>query len=300
MYDFVCICGLVVNLAGFATLSSLWPERARPGLTLMKHQAFLDTSICIVGYILLRAPPMWSTGVVGIDHGVCRVWHSEFLFWSQSTIAGWNLLLLAIEQMMLAWTPVDTPGFKRKIILLHFIASYSIGYALNIPHFTEVALVNGTCARQTSSTGDGFDLFTTVCGFVAPFVPVIYIHMFVGHMCKVRPPCDKKRKKKKSDETVSTGGEDTNVPDAATWIATSIAMMMLFAYGLDGMLHFQNTGRLYKMISDDKFSLVMMWIKSLFTPLLLFATIPMYRHQFRAFIKSPKQASTTSVHSNNV
>ena len=74
-----------------------------------------------------------------------------------------------------------------------------------------------------------------------------------------------------------------NVTDSSVWGAVAVIMMLVFSYGLSGVLHFANTGHLYMIVSDDKFSLVMMWVKSVFTTPLLLTTIPTYRAQMEVF-----------------
>ena len=57
------------------------------------------------------------------------------------------------------------------------------------------------------------------------------------------------------------------------------------------MLQFQNTSRLYSMVSDDKFTMLLMYAKSAFTTPVLLSTIPMYRVQMKRLLTGERDAT---------
>ena len=75
-----------------------------------------------------------------------------------------------------------------------------------------------------------------------------------------------------------------SVTDPSVWIAVTAIMLLVSTFGLSEILQFKNTNRLYSMVSDDKFTMLLMYAKSVFTTPVLLATIPMYRDQMKRLV----------------
>ena len=82
-----------------------------------------------------------------------------------------------------------------------------------------------------------------------------------------------------------------SVTDPSVWIAVTAIMLLVSTFGLSEVLQFKNTSRLYSMVSDDKFTMLLMYAKSVFTTPVLLATIPMYRTQMKRLLLCEPEAT---------
>ena len=153
------IIGVIANFATFLALMKAKGEFGKAVLLLLQHQAIMDATVCLMGAILMLQPPMWTTGNDVIDKLVCRVWHSQAMYWDFAWVSYWNLILIAFERFLAVRYPFKHVELTNKILMRMIIFLNVIAPFVDIGSFFQTRFYNGTCHSEYAISGDAGKTF---------------------------------------------------------------------------------------------------------------------------------------------
>ena len=144
----VTTVGFLANFTVFVTLKLNGNNFTSAILLLLKHQAIVDSFACITALLLLVQRPMWASGHIWLDHIVCHIWHSQFLYWTCVFLSGWNLGCIALERYIAVCKPLRHQYFGKRHIFRILGTSYVFCFLLNSLTLFQTSLQNGHCISK--------------------------------------------------------------------------------------------------------------------------------------------------------
>ena len=177
------IIGTILNLFTFLTL--FWaPSVSKLMSILMKHQAFLDCLVCGMGTIILVQPFMWTVGIRAADIAICQLWHSQALYWGVFFLAGWNLVVLAVERVLAVCKPFVHANLTRAKMMLALIPVYIASVVCNLPAYFEARYTDGACESEYYFEGANVERFyyfySIFYAFSFYFIPCVLFFVLYG------------------------------------------------------------------------------------------------------------------------
>ena len=135
---FILVSGLVANVITLLALT--WHGKGFPLMSrsLLRHQAIVDSLVCIMGILMYSQDPMWMTGNEIFDHLLCQVWHGQAIFWSCVLVSIWNLVLIATERWFMICYPFKHRNMRLREMYKWLILMYSICFFFLIPAFFQI------------------------------------------------------------------------------------------------------------------------------------------------------------------
>lgn len=124
--------------------------------SLLRHQAMVDSLVCIMGILMYSQDPMWMTGNDSFDHLLCQVWHGQAIFWTCVLVSVWNLVLIATERWLMICSPYKHRNMRLREMYKWLIAMYSICFFFLVPAFFQIRyhpLTDYTNCNVTTTTG---------------------------------------------------------------------------------------------------------------------------------------------------
>ena len=173
-YAVVCSLGVAANTLAYLSLRRTPPST--PGRTLLRHQCFLDAALCVAGFVLLAQPQWWHSGLPVLDATLCRLWHSEFLFFCHTNVSLYILLLCVLDHLTLE---SDT---DRRSESWYLLAVYGIGYFSAAPYLGTVTFEVGKCFSRMSLP-PGMDAVLCAAAVTMQLVPLVFVWLFLRRQC---------------------------------------------------------------------------------------------------------------------
>ncbi|KAK2188271.1 hypothetical protein NP493_138g05007 [Ridgeia piscesae] len=177
-YAVVCSLGVAANTLAYLSLRRTPPST--PGRTLLRHQCFLDAALCVAGFVLLTQPQWWHSGLPVLDAILCRLWHSEFLFFCHSNVSLSILLLCVLDHLTLV--PKDESDTDRRSELWYLIAVYGVGYLSAAPDLATVTFEESKCFSRMSLP-PGVDAVLCAAAVTTQLVPFVFVWLFLRRLC---------------------------------------------------------------------------------------------------------------------
>ena len=285
LYAVVCGVGVFSNTVAYVSLRRTPPST--PGRTLLRHQCFLDAALCVAGFVLLTQTPMWHSGLPALDAVLCRLWHSDFIFTSHAKIAGWCILTIVVENVLIA---TGSPCFSQKVIVCHLCVIYVTGYVSGAPDLASTEFVNNSCINvMTLPSGLDPALFYQLsyfAGLVGRLVPFIYLFVFIRHASTVRSTFQPERH---SLGDHSTSRRNTTTPCVIVVTVILLTMTIVIAVAR----HYWETPLLSNLVRHQQITKLVILSKSFFGTLLLIAVLPTYRHALASTILCRAETPST-------
>ena len=79
--SFITIIGLFANLAALVALITNGKQVPKIGRILSIHQAIADILVCAMAIGIFTQPYMWMTSYPTFDFLLCKLWHSQSMYW---------------------------------------------------------------------------------------------------------------------------------------------------------------------------------------------------------------------------
>ena len=181
----VAIIGALMNIFTFVMLFRMRTISMLMSL-LLKHQAFLDFLVCFLGAIIIEQPLLWTVGVKGLDIAICYIWHSQAPYWFVFSVAGWNLVLIAIERFLAVCKPFRHIILRKSKMMLYMIIVYVTILIFVIPIGFGVEFEKGQCKNSQNVFGgraDQWQQFNGIFYFMyAYFIPCVLFSILYGHI----------------------------------------------------------------------------------------------------------------------
>ena len=193
LYPVVCSLGVAANT--FAYLSLRRTPPSTPGRTLLRHQCFLDAALCVAGLVLLAQPQWWHSGLPALDAILCRLWHSDFLFFGHANASLSVHLLCVLDH--LSRLPKVEFELHRRSEWWYLLTVYACGYVSAAPELASVTFDKSTCFSRMSLP---LEMDTVLCAVavMAMLVPITFVCLFLRRQCLLRLSVSAKLNRKQS------------------------------------------------------------------------------------------------------
>ena len=179
----VYIVGIVANTMTFITLIRNGDIFSPSTCLLLKHQALVDSWVCLTGAIIFLQPPMWTTGNKYFDTAVCFIWHSKSPFWGAILLTVWNLSAIALERYMAISFPFKNGQFREKLSRKSIAVLYVVNVIVTIPCFFQVRFEHGACIWENFIGGYigkqvfyAYGLFWFFAVYVLPLMAYVFLY----------------------------------------------------------------------------------------------------------------------------
>ena len=183
---FVDIAGVVANVVALITLLQCKRSLNPTILLLLQHQSFVDAMVCFSDILLNWLPQLWTFGLEALDHLVCHLWHSQFIYWWFVEVSIAALVIVAIDRYLAVCFPFKHKRFTPYYAKLCLTLSYIICF-INLVFFAlHVSLRNGDCSTEWLFSGkavNDFAFFYIIYMWLAIYL--LPCGVLAGLYCKV-------------------------------------------------------------------------------------------------------------------
>ena len=180
----ISVAGGVANILTFVTLQANGGAFSRLTVSLLKHQALLDASVCVFAAFLQTS--VRHAGVYAIDLATCFLWYNQNLYWLSVFLSVWNLVLIAFDRLLAVCYPsrYTMPSPLHLKIVLPIMYVYAM--ATDFPTWFLVHFVDGHCIQEISLP---IDIHTKVMYwfsiywfFIVTLLPVAMLSVLYGRI----------------------------------------------------------------------------------------------------------------------
>ena len=181
------LTGFVVNAMTCVILARHGRGFSRFTLLLFLHQSVVDGYLCVAATALFLQPAMWSTGVRTIDWLVCRLWHTQFLYWMYALVSAWNIVFMAVDRCVAVCWPTRYKRVQSRHVVGTFVAMHVGAFAASVPPLFMVRFTaDGSCERGSSLSPDvteklfyGYAIFYLLAAYLGPVVTFVVLYSYL-------------------------------------------------------------------------------------------------------------------------
>ena len=181
------LTGVVVNAMTCVILARHGRGFSRFTLLLLLHQSVVDGYLCLAATALFLQPAMWSTGVWAIDWIVCRLWHTQILYWTYAMVSAWNIVFMAVDRCVaVCWATRYKRVLSRHVIGT-FVAMHVGAFAASVPPWFMVRFTSdGACERGSPLPPDvterlfyGYAIFYLLAAYLGPVATFVVLYSYL-------------------------------------------------------------------------------------------------------------------------
>ncbi|KAL3319602.1 hypothetical protein Ciccas_001734 [Cichlidogyrus casuarinus] len=137
----VNMLGVIGNAIMICVLNK-WSMGGKLPNILFLAQALSDLLVCLQSVILMLQPKLWLTHNWTSDQILCRLWHSQFLYWLTVQMSIGNLVLIGFERYCALVYPLHYQKWRsKKVAVTMFISNLCYNLVLSSPNIMEGHLV---------------------------------------------------------------------------------------------------------------------------------------------------------------
>ena len=180
----LALTGFIVNAMTCVILARHTLGFGRFTLLLLRHQSVVDCYMCIVATAMFLQPTMWSTGVRALDWAVCRLWHTQLLYWASSLVSAWNIVFIAVDRSVAICFPTRHKLVSSRVVISTFVAMHVASFASCVPpQFMVTFTQNGTCEQEPSLPADvaeklnyGYAIYYLLVAYLLPIAAFVALY----------------------------------------------------------------------------------------------------------------------------
>ncbi|KAJ8045698.1 5-hydroxytryptamine receptor 1B [Holothuria leucospilota] len=155
------------------------------------NQSIIDFLSSIFLLILLYKPPVFDYSdweINGWTMFVCKIWQSQYIFWSLMSASTTNLILLTLERWIAVVFPIvyrNRVTWKRATVIVFVPWIYGFVFELYWQGVHHV--VDGVCSP--SFRNQSLKIFTGICVFLAKLIMPVLIMLgaYISILQRIRP-----------------------------------------------------------------------------------------------------------------
>ena len=148
LQSIITIIGLMANLAALVALIANGKKVPKIGRILFMHQSIADSLVCSMAIGILTQPYMWMTGYSTFDFLICKVWHSQYMYWGAVLSSIWNVVFMAVERFVMINYPyqhryIEHYHVYKALLTMHIfiiIAMVPVSFYVTYDHQTGMCL----------------------------------------------------------------------------------------------------------------------------------------------------------------
>ncbi|TPP58885.1 hypothetical protein FGIG_09137 [Fasciola gigantica] len=153
--DFVSIAQLVINIAGVignTMIIALLRKHSLGGrlpTIFFRSQAVCDLLVNLESIFFGIDGAVWSVTASWVNHLICRLWHSQFLFWLSVQLSIGNLVLIGLERFLALSFPMTYQQLQPTRVAVYCVSG-NLFYNLILasPNILETGVEDGCCLSQ--------------------------------------------------------------------------------------------------------------------------------------------------------
>ena len=180
----LALTGFIVNALTCVILARHSLGFCRFTLLLLRHQSVVDCYLCIVATAMFLQPTMWSTGVRAIDWTVCRLWHTQLLYWASSLVSAWNIVFIAVDRSVAICFPTRHKFVSSRFVICTFVAMHVASVASCVPpQFMVSFSPDGTCEQVPSLPPEvaeklnyGYAIYYLLVAYLLPIAAFVALY----------------------------------------------------------------------------------------------------------------------------
>ncbi|KAA3677943.1 uncharacterized protein DEA37_0003910 [Paragonimus westermani] len=153
--DPVSLVQLIINLAGVlgnGLVIALLRKHALGGrlpTIFFRSQATLDLVVNTESIMFGIRSELWSVRTEWLNRLICRLWHSQFLFWYSVQLSIGNMVLIGTERFLALSFPILYQRLRPTEIALYCMIGNAVyNVFLAIPNILETGVEAGCCVSQ--------------------------------------------------------------------------------------------------------------------------------------------------------
>ncbi|VDP84676.1 unnamed protein product, partial [Echinostoma caproni] len=187
--DIVSLVQLIINIAGVlgnAIIIAFLRKHSLGGrlpTIFFRSQAICDFLVNLESIFFGIDAELWSLPVDWANHLVCRLWHSQFLFWLAVQLSIGNLVLIGLERFLALSFPMTYQRLQPSRVAYYCISG-NVVYNLIMasPNILETGVENGCCISQhhVTSTGKLLSAYSIVWFIMIYLLAFVLLIIFYG------------------------------------------------------------------------------------------------------------------------
>lgn len=187
--DAVSIAQLAINVAGvigntlIITLLRKHSLGGRLPTVFFRSQAVCDLLVNLESIFFGIDAEMWSVPISWVNHLLCRLWHSQFIFWLSVQLSIGNLVLIGLERFLALSFPMTYQQLQPSRVAVYCLSGNLLyNLILASPNILETGLENDCCVSQhhVTSTGKILSAYSIVWFIMIYLLAFILLIIFYG------------------------------------------------------------------------------------------------------------------------
>ena len=222
MQVIINLIGIFTNTFTLAALVCIGRQFSPCIRLLLVHQSWIDSWVCLQGFILQVQPYKWRTGNVGFDTFVCHIWHSQTVFWGSVDISIFGLVMIACERYIATCHPLKHLSITPKSFMIAIICVNVFSMViLMMPSYFQSSMKDGICTTDFYFSGPAFDRlmsgYPIIIFIVTYFLPCVLFIFFYGSILRL---LRKRKQQKELGESQIVSKANTEILKTAIVVTT--------------------------------------------------------------------------------
>ena len=218
--------GIVTNLTSAICFRRQPSGFSRQILLLFEHQAWIDFTSCVTGFMTVVLPAYWSVGIFAFDFFMCYLWHGQILYWVIAANSFYGLVLIAMDRYLAVVKPIYYKTITVKKVCIAIAIIYSLSFVIVWPLAFLVKMEGDKCVAGFLVEGNaGVVIVKVHAVLLTIYEYVVPCMWFLGLYGKVIYTL--KKKKESSLESSSTMEKASSQIMKAAFAVTGLFMFTI-------------------------------------------------------------------------